>query len=108
MLELDHKKAWALKKSFFWPVVLEKTLESHLDSKEIKPVNSKGNQSWLFFGRTDTEAKAPILWPPDAKNWLIGKAPDAKKVWGQQEKGVTEDEMAGLHHWLNEHEFEQT
>ena len=87
-------------------VVLEKTLESPLDSKEIKPVNPKGNQPWTFIGRTDAEA--PILWPPDAKSWLIGKDPDAGKDWGQEEKGVTEDEMVGWHHRLNEHEFEQT
>ena len=86
--------------------MLEKTLESPLDSKDIKPVDPKGNQSWIVTGRTDAEAEAPILWPPDAKNWLIGKDPDAGKDWRQEEKGTTEDEMAGWHHWLNGHEFE--
>ena len=85
----------------------EKTLESPLDCKEIKPVNPTGNQLWIFTGRTDAEAEAPILWPPDAKNWLIGKYPDAGKDWRQEEKGTTEDEMVGWHHWLNGHEFEQ-
>ena len=84
----------------FWTVVLEKTLESPLDCKEIKPVNPKGNQSWIFIGRTDAEAEAPILGPPDAKNWLIGKDPDARKDWRQQEKGMTEDKMVGWHPWL--------
>ena len=88
-------------------MVLEKTHESPLDCKEIKPVHPKGNQSWIFIGRTDAEAEALILWPPDAKNWLIGKDPDAGKDWRQEEKGMTEDEMAGWHHWLNDHEFEQ-
>ena len=87
-------------------MVLEKTLESPLDSKEIQPVHPKGNQSWIFIGRTDTEAETLILWPPDAKNWLIWKGPDAGKDWGQEEKGTTEDEMFGGHHQLNEHEFE--
>ena len=91
----------------FWTVVLEKTLESPLDSKEIKPVNPKWNQSWIFIGRTDAEAEAPILWPPDAKSQLIGKDPDAGKDWRQEEKGTTEDEMAGWHHWLIGYEFEQ-
>ena len=91
----------------FWTVVLERTLESPLDCKEIKPVNPKGNQSWIFIGRTDAEAEAPILWPPDVKNWLNGKDPDAGKDWRQEEKGTTEDEMAGWHHWLDRHEFEQ-
>ena len=85
----------------FWIVVLEETLESPLDSKEIQPVHSKGDQSWVFTGRTDVEAETPILWPPDAKSWLIGKDPDAGKDWGQEEKRATEDEMAGWHHWLN-------
>ena len=89
-------------------VVLEKTLESPLDCKEIKPVHPKGDQSWVFIGRTDIEAEAPILWPPDVKNWLIGKDPDAGNDWRQEEKGMTEDEMVGWHHQLNEHEFEQT
>ena len=88
-------------------MVLEKTLESPLDCKEIQPVNPTGNQSWVFIGRTYSEAEAPILWPPDAKNWLIGKIPDAWKDWRQEEKGATEDEMIGWHHWLNGHEFEQ-
>ena len=92
----------------FWTVVLEKTLESPLDSKEIKPVHSKGNQSWIFIGRTDAEAETPILWPPDAKNWLIWKDRDAGKDWRQVEKGMTEDEMVGWHHRLERHEFEQT
>ena len=87
--------------------MLEKTLESPLDCKEIKPVNPKGNQPWIFTGRTDAETEAPISWPPDVKNWLIGKDPDAGKDWRQEEKGTTEDEMVGCHHWLNEHEFEQ-
>ena len=87
--------------------MLEKTLESPLDSKEIKPVHPKGNQPWIFIGRTDAEAETPILWPPDAKNWLIGKDLDAGKDWGQEEKGVTEDEMVGWHHQLDKHELEQ-
>ena len=90
-----------------WTVVLEKTLESPLDCKEIKPVHPKGNQSWIFIGRTDAKAETPILWPPDAKSWLIGKDPDAGKDWGQEEKGTTEDEMVGWHHQLNGHESEQ-
>ena len=97
---------WRIGCFFFWTVVLEKTLESPLDCKEIKPVHSKGNQSWIFIGRTDAEVEAPIFWPPGAKNWLIRKYPDTGKDW-RQEKGTTEDEMAGYHHWLNEHEFEQ-
>ena len=88
-------------------VVLEKTFESPLDCEEIQPVHSKGNQSWIFFGRTDAETEASILWPPDAKSWLIGEDPDAGKDCRQEEKGVTEDEMVGWHHWLNGHEFEQ-
>ena len=104
--ELDHKENWVLKNCCFWTVVLEKTLESPLDCKEIKPVNPKVNQSWVFTGRTDAEAEAPILWPPDAKSWLIRKDPDAEKDWRQEKKGTTEDEMAGSHHWLNGHEFE--
>ena len=87
--------------------MLEKTLESPLDWKKIKPVNPKGNQSWIFIRRTDAEAEAPVLWPPVAKNWLIGKDPDAGKDWRPEEKGMTEDEMVGRHHWLNGHEFEQ-
>ena len=89
----------------FWTVVLEKTLESPLDYKEIQPVNPKGDQSWVFIGRTDAEAKTPILWPPHAKSWLIGKDPDAGRDWAQEEKGTREDEMAGWHHWLDGHEF---
>ena len=91
----------------FLTVVLEKTLESPLDCKEIQPLNPKGNQSWIFTGRTDVEAEAPILWPPDAKNWLIGKDPDARKDGRQEEKGTTEDEMARWHHQLDGHEFEK-
>ena len=105
MWELDHKESWMLKNWCFWTVVLEKTLESPLDSKEIKPVNSKGNQSWIFIGRTDAEA--PILWPPDAKNWLIGKDPDAGEDWRQEKKGTTEDEMVRWHHRLNGHRSEK-
>ena len=107
MWELDHKESWALKNWCFWTVVLEKTLESPLDCKEVKQVNPKGNQSWIFIGRTDAEAETPILWSPDVKNWLIGKDPHAGRDWGQEEKGMTEDEMFGWHHWLNGHEFEQ-
>ena len=108
MWELNHKEGWGLKNWCFWTMVLEKTLESPLDSKEIKPVNNKGNQSWIFTGRTDVEAEAPILWPPDVKSQLIGKDPDAGKDWGQYEKKATEDEMVGWHPWHNGHEFEQT
>ena len=106
MWKLDHKEGWALNNWSFWTVVLEKTLESPLECKKIKPVNPKGNQSWMFIWRTDTEAKAPILWPPDAKSWLIRKDPDAGKDWRQEEKGMTEDEIVGWHHWLSGHEFE--
>ena len=105
--ELDHKESWVPKNWCFWTVVLAKTLESPLDSKEIEPVNPKGNQSWTFIGRTDAEAEALILWPPDAKNWLIGKDLDAGQDWGQEEKGMTEDEMGGWHHRPDEHEFVQ-
>ena len=105
MWELDHKKGWAPKNWCFWTVVLEKTLESPLDCKEIQPVNRKGNQSWILIERTDVEA--PILWPPDEKSWLIGKDPDTGKDWRQEEKGMTEDEMLGWHHRFNGHEFEQ-
>ena len=101
MWELDHKEGWALKNWCFWTVVLEKTLEGPLDCKEIKPVNPKGNQSWIFIGRTESEAL--ILWPPDMKNWLIGKDPDAGKDWRQEEKGITEDEMVVWHHQFNGH-----
>ena len=106
MWELDHKEGWAPKNWCFWTAVLEKTLESPLDGEEIKPVNPKGNQPWIVIVRTDAEVEAPILWPPDAKSQLIGKDPDAGKDWGQEEKGTTEDEMVGWHHWLNGHEFE--
>ena len=108
MWELDCEESWVLKNWCFWTVVLGKTLESPLDCKEMKPVNPKGNQPWIFIGRTDAEVEAPILWPPDAKSWLIWKDPDAGKDWRQEEKGVTEDEMVGWHHWLNGHEFEQS
>ena len=107
MWELDHNEGWALKNWCFWTVVLEKTLESPLDCKVIKPVNSKGNQSWIFIRRTDTEVEAPILWPHDEKNWLIRKDPDAGKDWRQEEKGMTEDKMIGWHHRLDGLEFEQ-
>ena len=109
MWKLDREESWALKNWCFWTVVLEKTLESPLDLKEIQPVHPKGDhQSWVFIGRTDAEAETPILWLPHSKSWLIGKDPDAGRDWGQEEKGTTEDEMAGWHHWLNEHEFEWT
>ena len=108
MWELDYKDSWALKNWCFWTVVLEKPLESPLDCKEIQPVSLKGNLSWIFFGRTGTEAETPILWLPDVKNWLIGKDPDAGKDWKQEEKGTTEDEVVGWHHWLYGHEFEWT
>ena len=107
MWELNHKENWVPKNWCFWTVVLEKTLESPLDCKKIKPVHPKGNQSWIFIGKTDAEAEAPLLWPPDAKNWLTVKAPDARKDWRQEEKGRTEDKMVGRHHWLDGHEFEQ-
>ena len=107
MWELDHKEAWVLKNWCFWIVELEKTLESPLDRKETKPINPKGNQPWIFIGRTDAEAEAPILWPPDAKSWLIGKDPDAGKDWRWKEKGMTEDEMVGWHHQLSGYDFEQ-
>ena len=108
MWELDYKESWALKDWCHWTVVLEKTLESPLDCKEIQPVHPKGNQSWIFIERIDVEAETPILWPPDAKSWLIGKDPDAGKDWGQEEKGTTEDVMVGWYHWLDGHEFEQS
>ena len=107
MWELDHKESWAPKNRCFWTVVLEKTLESPLDCKEIQPVHPKGSQSWIFIGRTDAEAETPILWPPDMKNWLIGKDPDPEKDWRQEEKVVTEDEMVGWHDQLDGHEFEE-
>ena len=105
MWELDYKKSWALKNWCFWTVKLEKTLESPLDCKEIQPVHPKGNQSWVFIGGTDVEAETPIVWPPDVKNWLIWKDPDAGKDWGQEEKGTTEDEMVGWHHRFDGHGF---
>ena len=105
MWELDHKESWALKNWWFWTVVLEKTLESPLDCKEIQLVHPKGDQSWVFVGRTDVEAEAPVLCPPDVKNWLIGKDADAGKDWRWEEKGTTEDEMVGWHHWLSGHGF---
>ena len=99
MWELDYKGSWAPKNWCFWTVVLEKTLESHLDYKEIQPVQPKGNQSWLYIGRTDAEAETPILWPPDVKNWFTGKDPDAGKHWRQEEKVTPEDEMVSLTWW---------
>ena len=107
MWELDYKESWALKNWCFWTVVFEKTLESPLDFKEIQPVHPKGNQSWIFIGRTDAEGETPILWPPDVQKWLIGKHPDAGKDWRWEEKGMTEDEMVGWHHQLNGPRFEQ-
>ena len=108
MWGLDYKEGWMLKNWCFRIVVLEKTLESTLDCKEIKPVNPKGNQPWIFIGRNDAKAEAPILWPPDTKSWLTGKHPDGGKDWGWGEKGMTNDGMIGWHHWLNGHEFEPT
>ena len=108
MWELDHKEGWVTKSWCFWAVVLEKTLQSPLDCKEIKPVNSKGNPPWIFIRSTDAEAEAPILWPPDSKNWLLGKDPDAGKDWRPEEKGTAEDEMVGWHYRLDGHEFEWT
>ena len=105
MWHLDHKESWGPKNWCFWTVVLEKTLKSLLDFKEFQPVHPKGNQSWIFIGRTDAEA--PILWTTDVKNWLIWKDPDAGKDWKQVKKGMTEDEMFGWHHWLNGLESEQ-
>ena len=104
MWELDYKESWAPKNWCFWTLLL-KTPESPLDCKEIKPVNSKGNQSWILIGRTDAEAETPVLWPPDVKNWLIGKDSDGQKDWRQEEKGVTEGEMGGWNHRLDGHEF---
>ena len=105
MWELDYKESWAQKNWCFWTVVLEKTLESPLDCKEIQAVHPKGDQSWVFIGRTDVEAETPILWTCHAKSWLIGKDPDAGKDWGQEEKGMTENEMVGWHHRLKGHGF---
>ena len=108
MWDLDHEESWPLKNWCFWTVVLETTLESPLDCKEIKPVHPKGNQSWIFIGRTDAEAEAPVVGPPDAKNWLIWKDRDAGKDWRQEKKGTTEDEMAEWHHGLDWRESEWT
>ena len=105
MWELDYKESLTLKNWCFWTVVLEKTLESPLECKESQPVHPKGDQSWVFIGWTDVEAEAPIIWPPDADSWLIGKDPDAGKDWGQEEKRTTEDEMVGWHHRHNGHGF---
>ena len=107
MWELDCEESWAPKDWCFWTVVLEKTHESPLDRKEIQPLHPKGNPSWIFIGRSDANAETPKFWPPDAKNWLIWKDPDAGKDWGQETKGVTEAEMIGWHHWLNGYESEQ-
>ena len=108
MWQLDYKESWTPKNWCFWTVVLEKTLESPLDCEEIQPVHPNGNQSWIFIGRTDAEAETPIFWPPDVKNWLIWKDPDAGKDWRWEKEGMTEDEMVGWHHWLNGHEFKKT
>ena len=106
--ELDCEESWTPKNWCFWTVVLEKTLESPVDCKEIQPVHPKGDQSWVFTGRTDAEAETLILWPPHAKSWLVGKDPDAGRDGGRRRRGTTEDEMAGWHHQLNGHEFEWT
>ena len=108
MWELDCEEGWALKNWCFWTVVLEKTLESPLDFKEIQPVHSEGDQPWDFFGRNDAKAEIPVRWPPHEKSWLIGKDSDAGRDWGQAEKGTTEEEMAGWHHWLNARESRWT
>ena len=107
MWELNYKESWVSKSWCFWTVVLEKTLESPLDCKEIQPVHPKGNQSWIVIGRTDAEAEVPIFWSLDAKNWITGKDPDGGKDWRQEEKGTTEDEMVEWHQWPDGHEFEQ-
>ena len=106
MWELDSKESWVPKNWWFWTAVLERTLESPLDCKGIQPVHPKGNQSWIFIGRTDAEAEIPTLWQPDAKNWLIWRDPDAGKNWRQEEKWMTEDEMVGCHHRLEGNDFE--
>ena len=106
MWELDYEESWVLKNWSFWTVVLEKTLENPLDCKEIQPVHPRGDQSWVFIGRTDAEAETPILWPPHARSWLIGKDPDAGRGWEQEEKGTTEDVMSGCHPQLDGHELE--
>ena len=108
MWELDYKESWAPKNWCFWTVVFEKTLKSPLDCKEIQPVHSEGDQPWDLFGRNDAKAETPVLWPPHAKRWLIGKDSDAGRDWGQEEKGMTQDEMAGWHHGLDGHESEWT
>ena len=108
MWELDYKESWVPKNCCFWTVVLEKILESPLDCKEIQPVHPEGDQSWVFFGRTDAEAETPILWPPHPKSWLIGKDPDGGRDWEQEQKRTTKDKMAGWHHQLYRHEFEWT
>ena len=102
---MDYEESWALKNWCLWTVVLEKSLERPLDCKGVQPVHSKGDQFWVFIGRTDAKAETPVLWPPHVKSWLIGKDPDAGKDWGQEEKGTTEDEMVGWHHWLDGHDF---
>ena len=106
MWELDCEESWVPKNRCFWTVVLEKTLESPLDYKEIQPVHSEGDQPWDFFGRNDAKAETPVIWPPHGKSGFIGKDFDAGREWGQEEKGTTEDEMAGWHHWLDGHESE--
>ena len=108
MLELDYKESWVPKNWCFWTAMLEKSLESPLDCKKIQPVHPKGDQSWVYIGRTDAKAETPVLWPPDVKSWLVWKDPDAGKDWGQEQKGMTEDEMVGWHQRLNGHEFGQT
>ena len=108
MWELDFEESWVPKNWCFWTVVLEKTLESPLDCKEIQPVHSEGDQPWMFFGRSDAKAETPVLWPPHTKSWHIGKDSDAGRDWGQEEKGMTEDEMAAWHHWLSGREFKWT
>ena len=108
MWDLDCEESWVPKNCCFWTVVLEKTLESPLDCKEIQPIHPKGNQSWIFIRRTDAEAETPIIWPHDVKSWLIGKDSDAGRDWGQEENGMTEDEMAWWHHRLNGYGFEWT
>ena len=105
MWKLDYKEGWVQKNWCFWTVVLEKTLESPLDCKEIQPVHPKGNRSWVFIVRTDVKTETPVFWPPDVKSWLIGKDPDVRKDWRQEDKGMTEDEMVRWHHRLNGHEF---
>ena len=106
--ELDYEESWVPKNWCFWTVVLEKTLESPMDCKEIQPVHSEGDQPWDFFGRNDAKAETPVLWPPHEKSWLTGKDSDAGRDWGQEEKGTTEDEMDGWYHRLDGHEFEWT